>query len=222
MKVQIVDLPNPGILQIKLDDDQVENLWRLAREYAPEDSKWDGNELLDIPLEQKQYAMRDDGSFTQSVLMPLISEYFEKFCSTGVMPFIHRTTHYHDLALNRFWVRASEVNDYQTLHSHQGVFSFVVWMRIPFDGNVERNIQGGFRPQAGDFSMTYTDICGTIERKDWVLTPEFEGTMLLFPSSLNHVVYPHQTGDGYRISIAGDISLNSHTPMELVSPTELG
>ena len=34
----------------------------------------------------------------------------------------------------------------------------------------------------------------------------WEGTMILFPSSLNHNVYPFYTSDDYRISISGNLN----------------
>ena len=52
------------------------------------------------------------------------------------------------------------------------------------------------------------------------LTKEDEGTIILFPSALNHIVYPHHSTDEYRISIAGDISVDSQNCLEPVMPTK--
>ena len=46
-----------------------------------------------------------------------------------------------------------------------------------------------------------------------------EGRMILFPSDMNHLVYPHYTTKDYRISLAGDIVLNSHSTHELINPS---
>ena len=43
-----------------------------------------------------------------------------------------------------------------------------------------------------------------------------EGKIVFFPSDINHIVYPHFTTTEYRISIAGDIVLNS---LELIDRT---
>ena len=40
----------------------------------------------------------------------------------------------------------------------KNLFTFVVWLKIPFDGNKERNIH--FRPEAGDFALVYPDTTG--------------------------------------------------------------
>ena len=38
--------------------------------------------------------------------------------------------------------------------------------------------------------------------------------MLLFPSEFNHIVYPYHTSDDCRISVAGDISIDSQNYLE--------
>jgi len=54
------DLPNFGILQCKLDQEEVDYLWKLVHKYAP-DSEWDGNRLLSIKDDtKKQFSINDD------------------------------------------------------------------------------------------------------------------------------------------------------------------
>lgn len=212
MNITKIDLPNPGVLQAELDKDQVNNLWKIIHESSPDSASWDGNTLLDIDLHSKQWSMTDDGTFQTNVLMPMVEEYFRQFD----VPFSHKTSNYHGLVLNRLWTRASTEGDYQSLHDHQGVFTFVVWMKIPFDGEEEGVVQGGFRPYASDFGLVYMDTCGRLSKQNWTLNSEMEGTILLFPSDINHIVYPHFTTKEYRISVAGDISLNSHAPLDAI------
>ena len=214
MKIERIDLPNPGVLQADLDQKEIDNLWKLIHEYSPKTAEWDENKLLNVDIHSKQWTMMDDGSFKKNVLMPLVQEYFNQFGT----PFTHKTSNYHELVLNRFWTRASTEGDYQSLHDHQGVFTFVVWMKIPFDGEEERAVQGGFRPDASDFGLVYTNTCGSLSKQNWTLTPQMEGTMILFPSDINHIVYPHFTTKEYRISVAGDIALNSHASSDVINP----
>jgi hypothetical protein len=37
----------------------------------------------------------------------------------------------------------------------------------------------------------------------------WEGTMIMFPSSLHHMVHPFYTSDEYRISISGNLIVSS-------------
>ena len=98
------------------------------------------------------------------------------------------------------------------------MFTFVVWLKIPFDGMVEAKEQAGFRPEASDFVLVYPDTCGQLKKKHYRLNPHMDGMMIFFPSDMNHLVYPHFTTEEWRISIAGDIALNSEEVVTQVNP----
>ena len=38
--------------------------------------------------------------------------------------------------------------DYQSIHDHQGIFTFVVWLKIPFDSEEESMIQLWFQTRS--------------------------------------------------------------------------
>ena len=102
------------------------------------------------------------------------------------------------------------------MHDHQGVFSFTIWLKISTDWKDEQEGDAGFaHPEATDFVFTYTDVLGRIQKFNYKLCPDMEGTMVVFPSDFNHMVLPGWTKEGeYRIAVAGDISLASHAPGE--------
>ena len=189
-------------------------MWTLVHKYAPS-AKWEGNRLLEIDQENKQFALCDDDElFQNNVLMPAAQTYFETYGT----PYKHKTTHHHIPTFNRFWCRVSKDGDYQSIHDHQGIFTFVVWLKIPFEGEEERQVQAGFRPEAGDFVLCYPDTCGQYQKRSWVLGKRAEGKMLFFPSDLNHIVYPHYTTTEYRVALAGDVAMNSMAPTEAINP----
>ena len=208
-----VDLPNYGILECDLDKEMIDYLWNLVHSYSP-NVKWDGRRLIEFEnTDQKQFLLNDDDKlFENEVLRPCVQSYFANYGC----PFKHKTTHLHELAFSRFWCRASTDGDYQSIHDHQGIFTFVVWLSIPFEGADERKVQAGFRPEASDFVLVYPDTCGQLQKRNFVLGKGAEGKMLFFPSDINHIVYPHFTTTEWRISIAGDIVLNSQ---ELIDRT---
>ena len=158
----------------------------------------------------------DDNLFQNNVLRPCTDKYFE----TYGCPFKQKTTHTHELAFSRFWCRASLDGDYQSIHDHQGIFTFVVWLTVPFEGADERQVQAGFRPEASDFVLVYPDTCGQLQKRNFVLGKGAEGKMLFFPSDINHIVYPHYTTQEYRIALAGDVALNSTALGSLINPIE--
>ena len=212
---KVVDLPNYGVLECELEDSEVDYLWKLVHKYS-KGCTWDGNRLLSIEnIDNKQFSLTDDeGIFQNQVLMPLAQSYFETYGT----PFKLKSTHYHLPTFSRFWCRVSKDGDYQSIHDHQGIFSFVIWLKIPFDGEEERAVQPGFRPEAGDFVLCYPDTCGQIQKRNWVLGKNAEGKMLFFPSDINHIVYPHYTSTEYRVALAGDIVFDSMSPTQPINP----
>ena len=57
------------------------------------------------------------------------------------------------------------------------------------------------------FCFQYTNIFGEIKTYTYQLDPNWENTLLFFPSQLQHCVYPFYECDEQRISISGNIML---------------
>ena len=210
------ELPNFGVIEAELDQEDIDYLWKLVHKYS-HNAKWEGNRLISIEEDFKQFPLNDDDNlFQNNVLRPCTDKYFE----TYGCPFKQKTTHTHELAFSRFWCRASLDGDYQSIHDHQGIFTFVVWLTVPFEGADERQVQAGFRPEASDFVLVYPDTCGQLQKRNFVLGKGAEGKMLFFPSDINHIVYPHYTTQEYRIALAGDVALNSTALGSLINPIE--
>ena len=210
------ELPNFGVIEAELEQEDIDYLWKLVHKYS-HNAKWEGNSLISIEEDFKQFPLNDDDNlFQNNVLRPCTDKYFE----TYGCPFKQKTTHTHELAFSRFWCRASLDGDYQSIHDHQGIFTFVVWLTVPFEGADERQVQAGFRPEASDFVLVYPDTCGQLQKRNFVLGKGAEGKMLFFPSDINHIVYPHYTTQEYRIALAGDVALNSTALGSLINPIE--
>ena len=210
------ELPNFGVIEAELEQEDIDYLWKLVHKYS-HNAKWEGNRLISIEEDFKQFPLNDDDNlFQNNVLRPCTDKYFE----TYGCPFKQKTTHTHELAFSRFWCRASLDGDYQSIHDHQGIFTFVVWLTVPFEGADERQVQAGFRPEASDFVLVYPDTCGQLQKRNFVLGKGAEGKMLFFPSDIIHIVYPHYTTQEYRIALAGDVALNSTALGSLINPIE--
>ena len=210
------ELPNFVVIEAELEQEDIDYLWKLVHKYS-HNAKWEGNRLISIEEDFKQFPLNDDDNlFQNNVLRPCTDKYFE----TYGCPFKQKTTHTHELAFSRFWCRASLDGDYQSIHDHQGIFTFVVWLTVPFEGADERQVQAGFRPEASDFVLVYPDTCGQLQKRNFVLGKGAEGKMLFFPSDINHIVYPHYTTQEYRIALAGDVALNSTALGSLINPIE--
>ena len=55
------------------------------------------------------------------------------------------------------------------------------------------------------FKFVYTTALGTIVNCQMFVEKGWEGRIVMFPAKLLHIVYPFQTSDDYRISIAGNL-----------------
>jgi len=113
------------------------------------------------------------------------------------------------LSLTQAWVVLQEKYEFNPIHSHSGVFSFVIWLKIPYSKEDEFNHPFSVEsntPAAGQFCYFSLDnfFGGNIATHFIDTGKELEGCAFLFPSKMNHCVYPFYTSDEYRISIAGN------------------
>ena len=194
MRTKKIELPNYGVLDITLDKEHLDHLHHLVEKYETDNAK------------QQWMLIDDDNRFQKEVLGKVIQQYIEDF---GI-PEKLKTTHIHDLTFQKFWANYTGVGEYQALHNHDAIFSFVVWLKIPSCANEEQEAKNAMHPDAGDFVLTYNDICGRMRKVNWKLEQQYnEGHMIIFPSDLYHAVYPHFLTEEKRLSVAGDIAINS-------------
>jgi len=116
------------------------------------------------------------------------------------------------LKLKSAWVNFQQKGEFNPLHNHTGLYSFVLWYKIPYYSNIEQNAGPGRKSKnqlSGKFQFHYTDILGNITGTALSIDKQWEGQILLFPSLLNHSVYPFYSSNDYRISIAGNLFLVS-------------
>jgi hypothetical protein len=112
--------------------------------------------------------------------------------------------------LLNMWVNFQKRGEFQPLHTHKGIFSFVIWMEIPYHHNDESDLsftKGTMNGVTGNFSFVYSldqsrEVLPHIIR----LSPVMNGYCCFFPSDLSHQVYPFYTSNKDRISISGNIA----------------
>jgi hypothetical protein len=113
-----------------------------------------------------------------------------------------------DYYVDKAWVNFQEKHEFNPTHHHSGIYSFVIWIQIPYLSEDENKVFADIpeeRKSNGRFTFTYMSPLGVIETKKIDADKTFEGKGLLFPSMMNHSVYPFYTSDKYRISVAGNI-----------------
>ena len=113
------------------------------------------------------------------------------------------------LTVESVWVNMQKKLEVNPLHNHDGTLSFVAWLHVPFKLEDERNMENCKNSRtvelASTFQFVYTTALGTISNCPMFVESGWEAKIVMFPSRLLHIVYPFQTSDDYRISIAGNL-----------------
>ena len=113
------------------------------------------------------------------------------------------------LKVESVWVNMQKKLEVNPLHNHDGTLSFVAWLYVPFKLEDERNMENCKNSRTVELSSTfqfvYTTALGTIANCPMFVESGWEAKIIMFPAKLLHMVYPFQTSDDYRISIAGNL-----------------
>ena len=114
-----------------------------------------------------------------------------------------------DLKVESVWVNMQKKLEVNPLHNHDGTLSFVAWLHVPFKLEDERNMPNCKMSRtmelASTFQFVYNTALGTIANCPMFVESGWEAKIVMFPAKLLHMVYPFQTSDDYRISIAGNL-----------------
>ena len=114
-----------------------------------------------------------------------------------------------DLKVESVWVNMQKKLEVNPLHNHDGTLSFVAWLYVPFKLEDERKVENVKNSRtvelASTFQFVYTTALGNIVNMPLFVESGWEGRIVMFPAKLLHMVYPFQTTDDYRISIAGNL-----------------
>tara|TARA_R100001129_G_scaffold186136_1_gene176594 strand:+ start:876 stop:1493 length:618 start_codon:yes stop_codon:yes gene_type:complete len=195
-------LPNIGFIEQKLSNTAINKLKEFVNDknINPK-TNLAGNINSSFPLVDK------DDWFFKNVLIDTIEEYLKT--SDVLVPNV--LTQNCGYVLNEFWVNFQKKYEFNPSHYHSGIFSFVIWIKIPSSYEKEKNldfVKKSNSPRANCFQFSYLNTLGKFCTYTYELSSKWENTMLLFPSSLIHSVYPFYLSDEERISISGNISLD--------------
>tara|TARA_Y100001968_G_scaffold1685_1_gene1446 strand:- start:3204 stop:3842 length:639 start_codon:yes stop_codon:yes gene_type:complete len=211
MEVKTISPPVTPFLQIKLDQEVVDYLWKII-DIAKTANKTHKSKL--IGNISKSLLLEDlDCFFYKSVCIPLV-QYYRKCNPGGTDPIVQQTSLLGSeikLKLDKIWVNYQFKNEFNPYHDHLGLYSFAIWMKIPYSWKEQTKLpqfndmkEGQIK--AGNFEFEYNDSLGGVQTYSYRLSPELEGIMLFFPAKLRHCVYPFYETDEPRISIAGNLS----------------
>ena len=195
---------NYGWLEKKLSTQEMDSLWKCI------DNKKESHKQYLAGNNYESNALVDeDDWFWKNTVKPLVYQYADAIENIGEKVPINQL---HPYYLQQMWVNYQKQNEFNPLHDHGGVYSFVVWMKIPtrhFEQNKNPIALRSNNPKISTFEFRYINTLGSISEFVYEMNPEIEGTMLFFPSNLMHQVHPFFDCDEDRISISGNIVVNT-------------
>ena len=155
-----------------------------------------------------EYAIPKGKAAVSPMLMQMIIKHQEKY--PNFFKKAHSTINYKacEIELFNLWVNFQKKYEFNPMHVHDGLYSFVIWHKVPYTMKDEKErlasmMDNDFR--AGMFAFFFSDPSGKITQEALPVDKSWEGKVSLFPANLNHCVYPFYTSDEYRISISGNL-----------------
>ncbi len=216
-----------GWTGVQLSKESIDFLWKIVNKGREECNLENAKTNLAGNISQSFYIKDEDDWFFKNILKDTIDFYMQhdqgKQYTTHANGFrgnyilrdknnkkIEPTTS--TLEISSFWVNYQKKHEFNPVHNHSGVFSFVIWLKIPYDHEEQCKLPflDGMDEDIkapGEFQFQIYDMLGNIVTYPYKLGKEFEGKMLFFPSELRHLVNPFYETDEDRVSISGNISL---------------
>ena len=202
--VRVIHPHNSGWLEKKLSTQEMYHLWKCINK-----RKESMKHTLAGNIHESNKLVDWNDWFWKNTVNPLIYQYVDVMGNVGDdIPINQR----HPYFLNGFWVNYQKQNEFNPLHDHNGVYSFVVWMKIPTRHSEQNKNPIAMRsgdPRISTFVIRYLNTLGKLSECVYEMNPEMEGIMLFFNSTLMHGVNPFYDCDEDRISISGNVAINT-------------
>ena len=202
--IKVIIPRNYGWIEKRLSEKEMNYLWECIDKHQ-ESLK----ESLAGNIHESYELIDDNDWFFYNTIQPLCSLYAEVFENVGKRIPVNQT---HPYILQPFWVNYQKQNEFNPSHNHDGVYSFVIWMKIPTRhlDQIKNPISLNSNSDCiSAFQFQYTNLLGEIKFHQYEMNPEIEGTLIFFPAKLHHQVYPFFNCQEDRISISGNITLDS-------------
>ena len=203
---------NPGWLETRLSGKHMDLLWSCIEKRGQEPYPNLAGNLYG------SYALENNNTFYNSIIDPLVRYWIKVYGDDifgnqiKLIPWVSANM---ETYLNDWWVNYQHEGDYNPLHDHGGIFSFVIWMKIPTDWRDQKKLPRSIHSTSStvsNFQFVYTKPDGRITTHTLPMSPNVEGIMIFFPANLKHVVHPFYDCKEERISISGNVSVRSTSP----------
>ena len=196
-----------GFLNYKFIDEELQLLRNTINDIVKSPSNYlEWNRELAGNLEKEYKLPIDLHEKMHDLLVPLEKAYYDIFPDFRDSRDVCLNSA--ELMVDSMWVNFQKKYEFNPPHVHKGVFSFVIWLDIPYsfsDEQLQLHSVRSLSKRAGSFSFFYLDTDGKIKERVINADREYRNIILFFPAKLMHCVYPFYTTDEYRISVSGNI-----------------
>ena len=158
---------------------------------------------------EHEYSLSDSVDSIQEFVVPVCREYINAFSPV----YSYHKMGYDDFEMERCWVNYQKKYEFNPPHDHAGIYSFVIFMQIPYDLKKEETyftkmFADNITPMTSKFAFQNINMDGEIATEALHVDKSFEGKMIIFPASQVHTVFPFYTSNKYRITVSGNIRLD--------------
>jgi hypothetical protein len=202
------DFDNIGILKAKLSEEQLKPLKDEIKKIQANPSLYTrSNSGLAGNIEY-EYNLEESNKYVEELVLPYVISYDKQFKYLEGIDILSRSLPlgFDDPA----WVNFMRKHEFNPNHMHTGVFSFVIWIDIPY--SMEDEMKQDYCKSSnlvvpGHFEFLYINTMGEIVSYHIPADKTYNNTLIVFPAKLRHGVYPFATSDGVRISVSGNYKL---------------
>ena len=197
MESSELNLFNLGVINSKIPEDLLNKLKIECLNFLKKEKMISGLTSNGVA---EHYYLEDNNIELFNFLSEWVKKYNEKYNYFKDFKFLNKDA---PLIFKKPWLNIQKKGEFIPAHSHDGVLSYSIWIKIP---NLNINNDNKF---AGCFEIQYQNILGARLNHQITLDKNSEGQFVLFPSMLYHCVYPFFDTDELRISISGNICFDN-------------
>lgn len=196
--MDIVQLPNIPMISDRVPNELYDSLIRESKTVFNKKTYLKNKDLAGHI--NHEYGLPENIKIFSPYIVKLAKKLFSELDSST-----RKLHNIEDLRLKDLWVNFQKKHEFNPMHIHSGLFSFVIFVQIPFELHDESemfNANGDFTSR---LQFVYSNVLGKISQFTIDVSKSDQKRILLFPSLLNHMVYPFYTDDGFRVTVSGNV-----------------
>jgi hypothetical protein len=203
---------NIGYIIHKFTDEQLKPIWdEINKIKSNAIHKKPHNEHLAGNIENEYTCSGELKQYIENLVMPFVYCHDHVFNTFSDMAYGFQPS---GIYLEEAWINFQKKYEFNPPHKHSGIYSFVIWLNLPFDLENELSlphVRNANTKAASQFYFLYTNTLGNISAELIPVDRKMQNTLCLFPAKMIHGVHPFYTSDDYRITLSGNFHFNNKT-----------